>query len=69
LNAGNLRIVTAAGERRETHPPAANLHAPLIEDFVQAIATGQPPAISGEDGLLVQEIEEALYRMAAPSLA
>jgi predicted dehydrogenase len=62
LNAGDLRVLTAAGERLEAHPPAANLHAPLVEDFVRAVAAGAPPAVGGEDGLVVQEIEEALYR-------
>jgi predicted dehydrogenase len=69
LNAGDLRIVTAGGERREEHPPAANLHAPLVEDFVEAVAAGRAPAVGGEDGLRVAEIEEALYRVASPSIA
>jgi len=62
LNAGDVRVITAAGERCEAHPPAANLHAPLVENFVEALAAARQPAVSGEDGLLVQAVEEALYR-------
>jgi predicted dehydrogenase len=33
LNEGSLRVVSEAGERTESHPSAANIHQPLIEDF------------------------------------
>jgi predicted dehydrogenase len=61
LNAGDLRIMTAAGERIETHPPAANLHAPLVEDFVNAVSNGRQPAVSGGIGRTVAELEDAIY--------
>jgi len=61
LNAGEMRIVTAAGERIETHPPAANLHAPLVEDFVRTVSNGDEPAVAGEMGLMVAELEDAIY--------
>jgi predicted dehydrogenase len=61
LNAGDLRVMTAAGERVETHPPAANLHAPLVEDFVNAVSNGRQPAVSGGIGRRVAELEDAIY--------
>jgi predicted dehydrogenase len=61
LNAGDLRIVTAGGERSEQHPPAANLHAPLVEDFVTAVSTNRQPAVTGETGLSVAALEDAIY--------
>ena len=42
LNAGTLRIRTDA-ERVEHHPPASNVHRPLIDDFVEAVL-GSPRA-------------------------
>jgi predicted dehydrogenase len=61
LNSGELHIVTEAGERFETHPPAANVHLPLIEDFVDAVVTGRQPAVDGETGRHVQAIEDQIY--------
>jgi predicted dehydrogenase len=37
LNRGALRVLTAAGERTELHPPHANIHLPLIDDFMKAL--------------------------------
>ncbi len=61
LNAGEMRIVTASGERTERHPPDANLHAPLVRDFVDAVVTGRQPAVTGEIGLEVALLEDAIY--------
>jgi len=61
LNAGEMRIVTAAGERLERHPPHANLHAPLVEDFVRAVAGGSEPAVTGATGRMVAALEDAIY--------
>ncbi len=68
LNAGEMRIVTAAGERIERHPPHANLHAPLVEDFVDAIASGRAPAVTGEVGLNVATLEDAIYARGGTAL-
>jgi predicted dehydrogenase len=62
LNAGALRVMSAEGERLEPHPPAANLHAPLVSDFVDAIATGREPAVTPLSGRTVAALEEAIYR-------
>jgi predicted dehydrogenase len=67
LNGGALRIVSAGGERLETHPPAANVHLPLIEDFVDAVRADRPPAVTGETGREVAAIEDEIYAV-APSL-
>jgi predicted dehydrogenase len=61
LNAGDLRIVTANGERVEQHPPAPNLHAPLVADFVEAVSRRRSPAVTGEIGLAVARLEDAIY--------
>ncbi|MBO0858359.1 MAG: Gfo/Idh/MocA family oxidoreductase [Chloracidobacterium sp.] len=61
LNRGEIRIVTAAGERIESRPPHANLHQPLIEDFTRAVLDGRGPEVGGEVGLAVAMIEAEIY--------
>jgi predicted dehydrogenase len=61
LNRGELRIKTGAGERAESHPPHANLHQPLIEDFTRAVLDGREPKVGGELGGEVARIEEEIY--------
>ena len=61
LNGGSLRVVSAQAERIESHPPAPNWHAPLIQDFVAAVFDNREPAVNGETGRLVAMIEEQLY--------
>ncbi len=62
LNAGDLRIVTAAGERRESLPPHPNLHQPLVEDFVDAVRAGRDPVVDGAVGREVQRLLEDAYQ-------
>ena len=62
LNAGVVRIVTASGEREESHPPHANLHQPLVDDFVAAVREGREPTVTGAVGLEVARAVEAIYR-------
>jgi len=62
LNQGVLRVTTGAGEREERHPPHANLHQPLVEDFVAAVREGREPAVNGEVGLEVTRVLASLYR-------
>jgi predicted dehydrogenase len=64
LNRGDLRIATADGESRETHPPAANIHQPLIEDFVDAVLTGREPGVGGDAGRAVAAVEDQIYARA-----
>src|SRR5262249_37041725 len=61
LNAGVLRIADADGERREVHPPAANVHRPLIDDFVDAAMSGRDPAVNGAAGRAVSALVDAIY--------
>jgi predicted dehydrogenase len=61
LNEGKIRIVGKLGERYEAHPPAANLHAPLIDDFAKAVLSGREPVVSGETGRSVARIEAEIY--------
>jgi predicted dehydrogenase len=61
LNEGKIRVTGKLGERYESHPPHANLHAPLIEDFVKAVVTDREPSVSGATGRAVAMIEEEIY--------
>lgn len=61
LNNGTMQVTSDAGERFETHSPHANLHEPLIRDFVEAVMTDREPAVSGETGRAVAKIEEEIY--------
>jgi predicted dehydrogenase len=61
LNLGLLRVVTPEGVRDERHPPHANLHQPLIEDFVAAVRAGRAPAVTGEIGREVNRVLAAIY--------
>jgi predicted dehydrogenase len=68
LNSGEMRIVADGRERIETHPPAANVHLPLIEDFVDAVRAKRTPAVDGETGRHVSAIEDVIYGV-TPSLS
>ena len=61
LNAGEMQITINGERRRESHPPAANIHQPLVEDFVDAVLTGRDPAVGGNAGRAVAEVEEQIY--------
>jgi hypothetical protein len=54
--------ITAGGQlRQESHPPAANLHRPLIDDFVTAVSGGREPGVTCEIGRAVARLEEQIY--------
>lgn len=61
LNGSKLKIVTAEGAHTEEHPPHANVHQPLVEDFVDAVKRGREPAVTGEDGCDVQRLLDQIY--------
>ena len=67
LNSGSLQIRTGDGSRVESHPPATNIHRPLIDDFVEALRTDREPAVTGEIGRAVAAIEDEIYAV-APSI-
>ena len=62
LNQGRLRVVTASGTRDEEHPAPANLHEPLVADFVQAVRERRDPTVTGETGAEVSRVLAAIYR-------
>ena len=64
LNEGKIRVIGKLGERYEAHPPTANLHGPVIEDFVTAVLTNREPAVSGATGRAVAIVEEEIYTQA-----
>jgi predicted dehydrogenase len=64
LNSGNLTIAAAGTDRQESHPPAANLHRPLIDDFVNAVASGREPGVTCEIGRAVAKLEDEIYAAA-----
>lgn len=61
LNQGKIRVTGKLGERYEAHAPHANLHQPMIEDFVNAVLTDRQPRVSGATGREVAVIEEDIY--------
>lgn len=61
LNAGEVRIVTADGERVERHAPHANIHQPLIDDFARAVLEGREPRVGGKVGREVARVEDEIY--------
>ena len=61
LNDGRMHIITDKAKRDEALPPPANLHQPLIEDFVAAVLTDREPAVNGALGRTVAMIEEEIY--------
>ncbi len=61
LNDGTIRISTKDNGRTERHPPHANLHFPLIDDFVEAVLNDREPQVDGRVGREVARIEEMIY--------
>ena len=61
LNEGRLRVSTKEGERSESHPPHANLHQPLVEDFACAVVGNRSPLVDGRVGQAVSEVLEMFY--------
>jgi predicted dehydrogenase len=61
LNAGELRVRTGDHDRSESHPPASNVHRPLIEDFVASVSAGRAPLVDGQAGRAVAAIEDLIY--------
>ena len=61
LNSGEIRIVKGTDTKTESHPPSPNFHAPLIEDFADAILMDREPRVSGQTGREVAAIEDQIY--------
>jgi predicted dehydrogenase len=61
LNEGKMSVKTSDGTRLESHPPASNIHQPLIEDFTQAVLNKREPKVNGEIGCEICRIEDEIY--------
>ncbi len=61
LNNGDIRITSTGREWTEFHPPNANFHEPLIEEFTDAALAGREPRVGGETGHLIASIEDEIY--------
>jgi predicted dehydrogenase len=61
LNGPELRIRTKEGETVEQHPPPANLHQPLVDQFVRAVQTGESPAVDGHVGREVNRLLAGIF--------
>lgn len=61
------KVVWSAGRENKEFdlPPAANVHLPLVEDFVQAIRQGRPPRVTMEEGAKTSAVLDAIYEAAA----
>jgi predicted dehydrogenase len=62
LNEGTMRVLSADGERTESHPNSKNTHQPLIDDFAGAVLQNREPVVTGEIGREVAAVEEKIYR-------
>jgi len=61
LNRGTMTVATRNGERTEEHPPHANIHQPLVEDFTRAVLEDREPAVEGFVGREVNRLEEDIF--------
>ncbi len=61
LNSGEIKIMSAAETRTESHPPTPNFHTPLIQDFVDAVVNDYEPRVGGDTGRIVAGIEDRIY--------
>lgn len=61
LNNGEMAIIKNNERQVEWHPPALNVHQPLIEDFVDAVLNEREPKVNGETGKTVALLEEKIY--------
>jgi predicted dehydrogenase len=53
-----LRIITASGSREEQWPTHANVHYPIVHDFVKALLDGSPLACPGREGIQADWVTE-----------
>jgi predicted dehydrogenase len=61
LTRGDLTLRAAGRERTESHRPAANVHKPLVDEFVEAVRTGRAPSVDGHVGRAVAAVQDAIY--------
>ena len=51
LNEPGMRIINASGSREELWPTHANVHYPIVHDFVNAVLDGSPLACPGSEAI------------------
>lgn len=62
---GDSVVKTVGRETVEVPAPnAKNVHAPLVEDFVSAVADHRPPAVTAAEAAKTNAVIDALYRSA-----
>lgn len=61
LNSGRLVVTSRAHQREENLLPAANIHQPLVGDFVESILQDREPAVDGKAGAYVSQLLEKIY--------
>ena len=61
LTSGDMILRGGGVERTESHPPARNVHLPLVEDFVEAVQARRAPAVDGHVARAVAVIQDAIY--------
>lgn len=61
LNLGGITVNSGGSTRSESHPPHANFHQPLIEEFTDAVLNGREPCVGGEMGREVQRLIKEIY--------
>ena len=66
LNAGDFTLRMGEEERVESHPSAANVHVPLVEEFVDAVLNDRDPAVDGRAGRAVAVIQDGIYAHTPP---
>ncbi len=67
MNGPQLRLVNRNGSRAELLPPHANLHYPVVQNFVDAVLAGDPTSLAcpGEQGLWTDQVIEQVVRARA----
>jgi len=66
LASGEMIVRVGGVERSESHPPARNVHTPLVDDFAEAVQAGRAPAVDGHVGRAVAAIQDAIYAVPPP---
>lgn len=61
LNKGEMLLRIGNDEKTELHPPAENVHLPLVKDFTESVLNDSVPAVTGETGRDIARIIEEIY--------
>ncbi len=64
-DSGKVAVTTGRTLEEVELPPATNVHAPLIEDFVAAVRDRRPPAAPLSEAVKTNQLIDAIYQSAA----